>query len=78
MPQGASMRDMILAVRADEAGHRFLNRTLANLEPGQMNPFGLSHPDPIMQGTRGGLSKEESQAWSDKVRKEYAEATKPL
>jgi hypothetical protein len=33
------MRDVILAIRADEAGHRDVNHTLAGLERDQTNPF---------------------------------------
>ena len=35
----ATMRDLILAVRADEAHHRDVNHTFADLAPDQTNPF---------------------------------------
>jgi hypothetical protein len=35
----ATMRDLILAVRADEANHRDVNHTFASLDPNQTNPF---------------------------------------
>ncbi len=33
------MRDLLLAVRADEACHSHVNHTLASLEEGARNPF---------------------------------------
>jgi hypothetical protein len=38
-PDAATMRDLILAVRADEANHRDVNHTLADLSPNDSNPF---------------------------------------
>ena len=37
--QRATMRDVLLAVRADEANHRDVNGTLANLPAGAASPF---------------------------------------
>ena len=34
------MRDVILAIRADEAHHRFVNHTLGSLDKDKANPFG--------------------------------------
>lgn len=40
MPEGKrTMRDLILYVRADEAGHRGVNHTLGNLNADDPNPF---------------------------------------
>ncbi|XP_065052813.1 uncharacterized protein LOC135682036 [Rhopilema esculentum] len=36
----AMMRDVILAIRADEAHHRFVNHTLGSLDKDKANPFG--------------------------------------
>ena len=36
---GATMRDLMLAVRADEASHREVNHTLANLALDDLNPY---------------------------------------
>lgn len=41
---GAVMRDVILAIRADEAHHRVVNHTLGDLDLKQPNPFRLGHP----------------------------------
>lgn len=35
----ASMRDVILAIRADEAHHRLVNHTFAALRPNDYNPY---------------------------------------
>jgi len=37
---GAMMRDVILAIRADEAHHRVVNHTLGDMDLKQSNPFG--------------------------------------
>ncbi|KAM0747595.1 AOX-domain-containing protein [Meredithblackwellia eburnea MCA 4105] len=67
----ATMLDLILAVRADEAGHRFVNHTLANLDSKtDFNPFGLRHADAVQQGTLPGISRDESLAWMKKVEEE--------
>ena len=36
----AMMRDVILAIRADEAHHRDVNHTLSSMPPDKQNPFG--------------------------------------
>jgi len=41
--QGAVMRDVILAIRADEAHHRVVNHTLGDMDLKQPNPFRLGH-----------------------------------
>jgi ubiquinol oxidase len=47
MPEGArSMRDLLLNIRADEAGHRSVNHTLANLDQNNdPNPFVSEYKD---------------------------------
>ncbi|XP_067020680.1 uncharacterized protein [Acropora muricata] len=39
LPQGSTMRDVILAIRADEAHHRVVNHTLSTLPLCSPNPF---------------------------------------
>ncbi|GAA5961707.1 hypothetical protein JCM3765_000483 [Sporobolomyces pararoseus] len=63
----ATMRDFLLAVRADEAGHRFVNHTLANLNPDDPNPVAMKHATPIQQGRLPGLTREESLEWAKQV-----------
>jgi len=43
MSQDATMRDLILAVRADEASHRDVNHTFASLKPNEVNPYIFEH-----------------------------------
>eukprot|EP00794_Sanderia_malayensis_P003766 gene3766-4288_t len=40
LPEDALMRDVILAIRADEAHHRFVNHTLGTIDKDKPNPFG--------------------------------------
>jgi len=42
LPAGATMYDVVLAVRADEANHRDVNHTFANIKKDHRNPF-LDH-----------------------------------
>ena len=39
LPTSGTMRDLILAVRADEAHHRDVNHTLASLKLKEKNPY---------------------------------------
>ncbi|ORY83582.1 alternative oxidase-domain-containing protein [Leucosporidium creatinivorum] len=70
LSDSATMKDLILAVRADESNHRCTNHTLAALHPEDVNPFGFKHASPFMAGTTTGLSREESIAWAKKVEEE--------
>ena len=65
---------MIYAVRADEATHRFVNHSLANLNGGKdyINPFGLREPSAEIRGTKPGFAKEEALEWGAKVMTEVS------
>ncbi|GIM04047.1 hypothetical protein Vretimale_8683 [Volvox reticuliferus] len=39
LPKDATMRDLVLAVRADEACHAHVNHTFSKMAPNQTNPF---------------------------------------
>jgi threonyl-tRNA synthetase len=39
LPEGADMRQLVLAVRADEAHHSHVNHTLARVPQDGANPF---------------------------------------
>lgn len=39
LPEGHTMRDVILAIRADEAHHRDVNHVLASMKLRDKNPF---------------------------------------
>jgi threonyl-tRNA synthetase len=43
LPFDASVRDVIMAVRADEASHSHVNHTLASMAHDQQNPFDKGH-----------------------------------
>ncbi|KAK4050970.1 inducible alternative oxidase 2 [Microbotryomycetes sp. JL201] len=70
MPQTATMTELVEAIRADEAGHRFVNHTLANLRKDDVNPFAIKHPDPLLQGTVPGFDRERSLKWAKEAEQE--------
>jgi ubiquinol oxidase len=39
LPPGATMRDLLLVIRADEAAHRDVNHAFADIGPDAANPF---------------------------------------
>lgn len=39
LPETASMKDVVLAIRADEAHHRVVNHTLASMKEDEYNPY---------------------------------------
>jgi hypothetical protein len=61
MDEDASLLDVIKAVRADEATHRFVNHSLANLDQEHdFNPFALAEASPELRGTKPGFTRDES------------------
>lgn len=55
LPADATLLDVIYAVRSDESTHRFVNHSLANLNPDtDVNPFALREPDMTVKGTKLG------------------------
>lgn len=50
------MLDMIYAVRSDESTHRFVNHSLASLEPADVNPFAMGEPSMGVKGTKVGYA----------------------
>lgn len=72
LPANATMEQFISSVRMDEAGHRFLNHTLANMDINvDVNPFAIKHPNPIDCGTKVGFERAESLEWNKRVREEF-------
>ncbi|EIW70611.1 hypothetical protein TREMEDRAFT_28860 [Tremella mesenterica DSM 1558] len=64
LPQSAKLIDVIRAVRADEATHRFVNHSLADLDQKRdFNPFALGDASPEIRGTKAGFTREESAAF---------------
>ena len=45
MPEDATVRDLIVAVRADEASHSHVNHTLSSMGTRQSNPFHVGHTE---------------------------------
>ena len=53
LSKDAKLLDVIRAVRADEATHRFVNHSLANLNQARdVNPFAIREPDMKLKGTK--------------------------
>ncbi len=51
----ATLLDVIYAVRSDETTHRFVNHSLANLNPTtDVNPFAIREPDMHVKGAKLG------------------------
>lgn len=51
----AKLLDVIYAVRSDESTHRFVNHSLANLNPSKdVNPFAFREPNMFVKGTKVG------------------------
>lgn len=55
LSKDANLLDVVKAVRADEATHRFVNHSLASLNQAEdVNPFALREPDMKLKGTKIG------------------------
>lgn len=67
----AVMLDVLKAVRADEATHRFVNHTLADLDQAKdFNPFALAEPAPEVRGTKWGFTRDESREFVQEIGKQ--------
>ncbi|KAG9102227.1 hypothetical protein FS749_011656 [Ceratobasidium sp. UAMH 11750] len=74
LPQGATMLDVVKAVRADEATHRFINHSLANLERiDDMNPFAIREPPMELKGSTAGFTPKESEIFATESRRRRRE-----
>lgn len=57
----AKLLDVIYAVRSDESTHRFVNHSLANLNPKtDVNPFAMREPDMHVKGKLVEFKREEA------------------
>ena len=62
------MLGVIYAVRSDETTHRFVNHSLASLNPSvDVNPFALREPDMLMKGKKIGFERDESKEYVETV-----------
>ncbi|KAI9449295.1 alternative oxidase-domain-containing protein [Boletus coccyginus] len=60
----AKLLDVIYAVRSDESTHRFVNHSLANLNPSKdVNPFAFREPDMFVKGTKLGFERSEAERY---------------
>jgi len=50
LSENATIKDVLYAVRSDETTHRFVNHSLGNLHPQDVNPFAIREPDMHVKG----------------------------
>ena len=50
LAENATIKDVLYAVRSDETTHRFVNHSLGNLHPNDVNPFAIREPDMHVKG----------------------------
>jgi len=68
MDEDATIRDVLLAVRADEASHAHVNHTFSSMGTTQKNPFvkGESHlPENFVEPPPGFVPSEENRVAKD-------------
>ncbi|KAI0248592.1 alternative oxidase-domain-containing protein [Lactifluus subvellereus] len=58
LPENATMKGVLYAVRSDETTHRFVNHSLGNLGPHDINPFAIREPDMHVKGKTIEFSRE--------------------
>ncbi|KAK6910126.1 hypothetical protein I203_104157 [Kwoniella mangroviensis CBS 8507] len=76
LPSDAKLLDVIRAVRADEATHRFVNHSLANLDQKKdFNPFALVEADAATRGGKWGFTREESAEFAREQQKKLMEVS---
>ncbi|PFH53943.1 hypothetical protein AMATHDRAFT_739 [Amanita thiersii Skay4041] len=64
LPQDAKMIDVLYAVRSDETTHRFVNHSLANLNPTtDVNPFAFREPDMFVKGKKIAFERLEAEEY---------------
>ena len=60
LPENATIKDVLYAVRSDETTHRFVNHSLGNLEPNDVNPFAIREPDMHVKGKNIEFTREKA------------------
>ncbi|KAI0297637.1 AOX, alternative oxidase mitochondrial precursor [Russula brevipes] len=58
LPENATIKDVLYAVRSDESTHRFVNHSLGNLDPNDVNPFAIREPDMHVKGVTIEFTRE--------------------
>ncbi|PPQ89652.1 hypothetical protein CVT25_013839 [Psilocybe cyanescens] len=75
----AKLLDVLYAVRSDETTHRFVNHSLANLNPAtDVNPFALREPDMHVKGTKIEFKRSESEDYVQKSHELMQQRTNEL
>ncbi|KAF8469002.1 alternative oxidase-domain-containing protein [Kalaharituber pfeilii] len=75
MQKGAKMRDLLNYIRADEAKHREVNHTLANLhQEGDPNPFLAKYSSPDVEHPVKGLEFTKPEGWDRQVLQKVAKS----
>lgn len=70
LPSDAKLIDVLYSVRSDETTHRFVNHSLANLNPSaDVNPFAFREPDMFVKGKKAGFDRTESKQYVEESRK---------
>lgn len=76
LPSSATLLDVVRAVRADEATHRFVNHSLADLDQKHdFNPFALGEASAEIRGTTAGFTREQSAQFAKESQRRLAEKT---
>ncbi|CAL1713140.1 unnamed protein product [Somion occarium] len=64
MKPDAKLLDVIYAVRSDESTHRFVNHSLANINPDKdVNPFALREPNMLVKGGKLAFERDEAEQY---------------
>ena len=66
LDENSTFRDLILRVRADEAKHREVNHTLANLDLTDRNPFAMKIEEVDKPQPENGLKVQRPTGWEKK------------
>ncbi|KAG6866303.1 hypothetical protein C0991_006399 [Blastosporella zonata] len=83
LPPDAKLLDVMYAVRSDETTHRFVNHSLANLNPStDVNPFALREPDMHVKGRKIAFDRDEAAQYVKEshalMEKSYLAGDEPL
>ncbi|KDQ11405.1 hypothetical protein BOTBODRAFT_114365 [Botryobasidium botryosum FD-172 SS1] len=77
LPPNSTLLDVMYAVRSDESTHRFVNHSLANLKPDDVNPFAVREPDMFVKGVKPGFEREEAAEYAQKSREITEKGPRP-
>ncbi|KAH9989695.1 AOX, alternative oxidase mitochondrial precursor [Russula compacta] len=58
LPENATIKDVLYAVRSDESAHRFVNHSFGNLHSNDVNPFATREPDMHVMGRTVEFTRE--------------------